>query len=115
MACPAGDAHRVERLRLDRLVLRVCDEASIAHFPGIQIVMPSTAEDAAGLLWSASAIFSSMEFAFTQIFGTKQRDMLRQKAMGLVMMLLLVVAVAACADTAAAGNHRIHAVIQQVA
>ena len=29
------------------------NEASIAHFPGIQIVMPSTAEDAAGLLWSA--------------------------------------------------------------
>ena len=36
-----------------------------------------------------------MEFAFTQIFGTKQRDMLRQKAMGLVMMLLLVVAIVA--------------------
>ena len=49
----------------------------------------------AGLLWSASAIFSSMEFAFTQIFGTKQRDMFRQRAMGLVMMLLLVVAVGA--------------------
>lgn len=46
-----------------------------------------------GLIWSASAIFSTMEFALTQIFGTKQRDMLRQKAMGLVMMLLLVVAV----------------------
>ena len=36
-----------------------------------------------------------MEFALTQIFGTKQRDMLRQRAMGLVMMLLLVVAVGA--------------------
>ncbi|HEX9100238.1 MAG TPA: YihY/virulence factor BrkB family protein [Candidatus Dormibacteraeota bacterium] len=47
----------------------------------------------AGLLWSASSIFSTMEFAFTQIFGTKQRDLLRQKAMGLVMMVLLVVAV----------------------
>jgi membrane protein len=46
-----------------------------------------------GLIWSASGIFSTMEFALTQIFGTKQRDMLRQKAMGLVMMLLLVVAV----------------------
>ncbi len=41
----------------------------------------------AGLLWSA------MEFAFTQIFGTRQRDMVRQKLMGLVMMVLLVVAV----------------------
>lgn len=48
-----------------------------------------------GLVWSASGIFSSMEFAFTQIFGTKQRGMVRQKAMGLVMMLLLVVAIGA--------------------
>jgi 2-oxoisovalerate dehydrogenase E1 component len=29
------------------------NEAPIAHFPGIQIVMPSTAEDASGLMWSA--------------------------------------------------------------
>lgn len=49
----------------------------------------------AGLIWSASGIFSTMEFAFTQIFGTKQRDMFRQRAMGLVMMLLLVLAVGA--------------------
>ena len=48
-----------------------------------------------GLIWAASAIFSTMEFALTQIFGTKQRGMLRQKAMGLAMMLLLVVAIAA--------------------
>ena len=34
-----------------------------------------------------------MEFALTQIFGTKQRDMLRQRLMGLVMMLLLVAAI----------------------
>ena len=47
----------------------------------------------AGLLWSASAIFSTMEFAFTQIFATRQRDLIRQKAMGFVMMVLLVVAV----------------------
>ncbi len=46
-----------------------------------------------GLLWSAGSIFSTMEFAFTQIFGSRQRDMLRQKLMGLVMMVLLVVAV----------------------
>ena len=46
-----------------------------------------------GLIWSASGIFATMEFALTQIFGTKQRDMLRQKAMGLVMMLVLVVGV----------------------
>ena len=47
----------------------------------------------AGLLWSAGSIFSTMEFAFTQIFGTWQRDVVRQKVMGLVMMVLLVVAV----------------------
>src|SRR5579864_847166 len=46
-----------------------------------------------GLIWSASSIFATMEFALTEIFGTKQRDMLRQKLMGLVMMLLLVAAV----------------------
>ena len=45
-----------------------------------------------GLVWSASGIFATMEFALTQIFGTKQRDMLRQKLMGFVMMMLLVVA-----------------------
>jgi membrane protein len=48
-----------------------------------------------GLIWSASGIFSTMEFALTQVFGTKQRGMLRQKAMGLVMILLLVAAIAA--------------------
>ncbi len=47
----------------------------------------------AGLLWSASSIFSTMEFALSQIFGTRQRDLVRQKLMGLVMMVLLVVAV----------------------
>src|SRR5260370_173021 len=33
----------------------------------------------AGLVWSASSIFSTMEFALTRIFGTRQRDMLRQR------------------------------------
>ena len=47
----------------------------------------------AGLLWSASSIFATMEFALTQIFGTRQRDMLRQRLMGLVMMVLLVAAI----------------------
>lgn len=47
----------------------------------------------AGLFWSAGGIFSTMEFAFAQIFGTKQRGMVRQKVMGLVMMVLLVIAV----------------------
>ena len=47
-----------------------------------------------GLIWSASGIFASMEFAFAQVFGIKQRDMVRQKLMGFVMMFVLVVAVA---------------------
>lgn len=58
----------------------------------------------AGLVWSASSIFGTMEFALTEIFGTKQRDLLRQKLMGLVMMLLLVIAiVVTVAANAAAG------------
>ncbi len=47
----------------------------------------------AGLFWSASSIFGTMEFALTEIFGTKQRDMLRQRLMGLIMMIVLVVAI----------------------
>lgn len=47
----------------------------------------------AGLMWSASGIFGSMEFVFDEIFGIKQRDFVRQKLMGFVMMLVLVVAI----------------------
>jgi membrane protein len=46
-----------------------------------------------GLIWSASGIFATMEFVFAQVFGIKQRDMVRQKLMGFVMMVVLVVAV----------------------
>lgn len=46
-----------------------------------------------GLIWSASGIFATMEFVFAEIFGIKQRDFVRQKAMGLVMMFALVVAI----------------------
>ena len=47
-----------------------------------------------GLLWAAVGIFSTLEFAFSQIFGTKKRSLVRQKLMGLLMMLLLVAAIA---------------------
>ena len=47
----------------------------------------------AGLMWSASGIFASMEFVFAEIFGIQQRDMVRQKLMGFVMMILLVAAI----------------------
>jgi membrane protein len=46
-----------------------------------------------GLLWSGTSLFASMEFALTTIFGTTQRDMLRQRAMGLVMVLVFIAAV----------------------
>jgi membrane protein len=49
----------------------------------------------AGLLWSASSIFATMEFGLTEIFGTRQRNLLRQRLMGLVAMILLVVAIVA--------------------
>ncbi len=49
----------------------------------------------AGFIWSASGIFSSMEFVFAEIFGIQQRDMVRQKLMGILMMVVLVVALGA--------------------
>ena len=58
-----------------------------------------------GLVWSASGIFATMEFALTQIFGTKQRDMLRQKLMGFVMMMLLVIALGITVATNAAAGY----------
>jgi YihY family inner membrane protein len=57
-----------------------------------------------GLVWSASGVFATMEFALTQIFGTKRRAMHRQRLMGFVMMLLLVLALGiTVAANAAAG------------
>ncbi len=47
----------------------------------------------AGLLWSGTSLFASMEFALTKIFGTTQRDTLRQRLMGLVMVLVFIAAV----------------------
>jgi membrane protein len=58
----------------------------------------------AGLVWSASGVFATMEFALTQIFGTKRRAMHRQRLMGFVMILLLVLALGVTvAANAAAG------------
>ena len=57
-----------------------------------------------GLLWTGTGYFSSMEWALTQIFGSRQRDLLRQRVMGLVMMVVFVVGivVAVTANNAAA-------------
>jgi membrane protein len=63
-----------------------------------------------GMLWGGTNLFASMEFALTQVFGTSQRDALRQRLMGLVMVvifiaaiLLTVVANSAAAISAGAG------------
>jgi membrane protein len=46
-----------------------------------------------GLLWSGGSVFASMEFALGQMFGAGQRDLLRQRAMALLMTLLFVVVI----------------------
>jgi membrane protein len=99
---------------LSLIGLAIRDPATEAHFQSLILQMfPSSAQtdlqkaltgvkqsagwlglvSLGGLLWSASSIFATMEFALTEIFGTKQRDMLRQRLMGLIMMLLLVAAI----------------------
>jgi membrane protein len=59
-----------------------------------------------GLVWGGTNFFASMEFALTQIFGTRQRDMLRQRLMGFLMMLLFLAALllTAGANSAAASS-----------
>ncbi|MDQ6855749.1 MAG: YihY/virulence factor BrkB family protein [Candidatus Dormibacteraeota bacterium] len=59
-----------------------------------------------GLLWSGTSLFASMEFALTMIFGTKQRDTLRQRLMGLVMVVVFIAAVllTVTANSAAAAS-----------
>lgn len=37
------------------------------------------------LIWSAGSIYGTLGFALTEIFGTKQRALLRQRLMGLAM------------------------------
>jgi YihY family inner membrane protein len=47
----------------------------------------------AGLVWSGTSLFAGMEFALTQIFGSRQRDMVRQRAMGAMMLLVFLAAI----------------------
>jgi membrane protein len=49
----------------------------------------------AGSIWTGTNLFASMEFALDQVFGSKQRDTVRQKVMGVVMMVVFVAAVIA--------------------
>jgi membrane protein len=59
-----------------------------------------------GLLWTGTSFFGNLEFALTQMFGTRQRDTLRQRAMGGVMLVffLLAVVVAVGANSTAAST-----------
>ncbi|MBO0689575.1 MAG: YihY/virulence factor BrkB family protein [Candidatus Dormibacteraeota bacterium] len=47
----------------------------------------------AGMLWSGSNLFVSMEFALDRIFGAGDRGFLRKRAMALLMTVLFIVAV----------------------
>lgn len=46
-----------------------------------------------GLLWAGTNFFAALEFALDRIFAVKQRDFVRQRLMGLIMMVVLVAAV----------------------
>lgn len=46
----------------------------------------------AGLVWGGTSFFVSIEFALTQIFGTKQRNLLRQRLMGAAMIVVFLAA-----------------------
>jgi membrane protein len=45
-----------------------------------------------GLVWSGTGLFAAMEFALGEMFGAKQRDMVRQRLMALVMVAIFLVA-----------------------
>ena len=59
-----------------------------------------------GLIWGGTSFFASLEFALTQIFGTRQRNVFRQRLMGAVMMVVFLAAllVAAGANGAAGSS-----------
>src|SRR5207237_2417760 len=99
---------------LSLIGLAIRDPQTYAHFQGLIVqVFPGSAQPEleqalhgvrqsagwlglvsfAGLLWSASSILATMEFALTEIFGTRQSDMLRQRLMGVVILQILVVSV----------------------
>ncbi len=45
-----------------------------------------------GLFWSGSGFFASMEFALCEMFGVQQRDFLRQRLMGVAMIVVFIAA-----------------------
>jgi membrane protein len=48
-----------------------------------------------GLLWTGTNFFAALEFALDKVYGVNQRDFLRQRLMGVIMIIALVVAVVA--------------------
>ena len=72
------DAHQA----LQRTLTSVRDHAGLLGLLGV-----------AGLLWSGSGLFGSMEFALDEFYGAVQRDFLRQRLMALAMTGVFVVAV----------------------
>jgi len=56
----------------------------------------------AGLLWGGTGFFASIEFALTQVFGTRQRSILRQRLMGALMMVVFLAALLMAAGANAA-------------
>jgi membrane protein len=58
-----------------------------------------------GLLWGGTSFFVAIEFALTQVFGTRQRTLLRQRLMGALMIVVFLAALVVTAGAnAAAGS-----------
>jgi len=55
----------------------------------------------AGFIWSGSSLFGAMEQAFDRIFKCPQRPFLRQKLMGVLMMVLFTVLAGVAVGTSA--------------
>jgi membrane protein len=43
-----------------------------------------------GLVWGGTSFFAAIEFALTQVFGSRQRTFFRQRVMGALMMLVFL-------------------------
>ena len=57
-----------------------------------------------GLVWGGSSFFVAIEFALTQIFGTRQRTLVRQRLMGALMILVFLAALLLTAGANAAAG-----------
>jgi membrane protein len=92
---------RFESVMLSQLPVQPQDTRdaldAIRQQPGVFFVI-----GLAGLMWSGSALFGAIEHAFDAIYRVPTRSFVRQKAMGVLMMLLFaVVAVLLIASSSA--------------